>query len=147
MQSKSMLTPRPLDPGSPLFMIIHRVLLKIRVSVAWVLVLPQWHRQLWFPLLLHLLVDLMVDRPPSGPGLPGQGQGASPEDPGPSPDCMETIKNILRAQGIHENIASLATSATRPTTLCTYKFLACQVLGRGCADHETFPSEASVVQV
>ena len=59
----------------PPFTIIHRVLLKIRASRTRVLlVAPLWPRQPWFPLLLHLLVDLPVALPPH-PDLVSQDRG------------------------------------------------------------------------
>ena len=48
----------------PPFSIIHRVLLKIRASkVRVLLIAPLWPRRPWFPLLLHLLVELPVVLP------------------------------------------------------------------------------------
>ena len=132
----------------PPFALIHRVLLKIRESRTRVLlVAPQWPRQPWFPLLLHLLVDLPVQLPPHPRlGLTRRGEGVASEDPGPSPDCMEIVRNSLRAQGIPEDIASMAASARRPATIRTYNSRLAK-FGGWCADHATSPTEASVVQV
>ena len=59
----------------PPFSLIHKVLLKIRASRTRVLlVAPLWPRQPWFPLLLHLLVDLPVALPPQ-PDLVSQDGG------------------------------------------------------------------------
>ena len=132
----------------PPFALIHRVLLKIRESRARVLlVAPQWPRQPWFPLLLHLLVDLPVQLPPPPRlGLTRRGEGVASEDPGPSPDCMEIVRNSLRAQGIPEDIAFMAASARRPATIRTYNSRLAK-FGGWCTDHATSPTEASVVQV
>ena len=59
----------------PPFSVVHKVLLKMQSSRTRVLlVAPNWPRQPWFPLLLHMLTDLPVELPPV-PDLVSQDRG------------------------------------------------------------------------
>lgn len=65
---------------------------------------------------------------------------------GPALDCMEAVWHSLRAQGLSEDDASMAATARRPITLCTYDSRLAK-FGGWCAEQEIAPILASLAQV
>ena len=132
----------------PPFGILHRVLLKIRASMVRVLLIaPLWPRRPWFPLLLHLLVELPVVLPVRADLISqDRGRVLHPRAQDPTSYCLEVVRDSLRAQGLPEDIASLAAGSRRPSTFRTYDSRLSR-FRKWCSENQASPTSASLEQV
>ena len=83
---------------------------------------------------------------PSRLSVAGQGTGSSSTGTGSTSYCMEVVRDSLRAQGLPEDIASLAAGARRPSTFRTYDSRLSR-FRKWCSEQQASPTSASLVQV
>ena len=96
----------------PPFSLINRVLQKVEQDQSQgIIIVPMWNTQVWFPRLLHLLIDFPVTLP-KGPRtllLPFNREKAHPSG-------MQIIRNSLTARGISQKAAKVILQSWRETT-------------------------------
>ena len=99
----------------PPFSLINRVLQKVEQDQSQgIIILPMWTTKVWFPRLLHLLIDFPVTIP-KGPTtllLPFNREKAHPLHP----SGVQIIRNSLTARGISQKAAKVILQSWREST-------------------------------
>lgn len=107
----------------PPFALINRVLQKVEQDQSQgIIIVPLWTTQVWFPRLLHMLIDYPITLP-KGPrtlSLPSNQERLHPLHKKTYPPGMQIIRNSLTTRGISEKAAKVILQSWRGSTQKQY---------------------------